>query len=107
MIEYANSLDMWVMIFTNGSLITKEIAEKLYDMDVSLIVKCNSLKEDTEDEMVGRKGYAKRRNAALKYLMDVGFNKTKPTRLGKDLVITKINEDEVYDSLRWCRRTRS
>ena len=104
MIEYANSLGMWVMIFTNGSLITKEIAERLYKMNVSLIVKCNSLDEEKEDFMVGRKGYAKRRNEALQILMDIGFNKTSPTRLGRDLVVTTINKQEVYDSLRWCRK---
>ncbi len=104
MIEYANSLGMWVMIFTNGSLITENIAEKLLNMDVSLIVKCNSLNEEKEDYMVGKKGYAKRRNEALQILIDKGFNKTTPTRLGRDLVITTINKEEVYDSLRWCRK---
>ena len=52
MIDYANALGMWVLIFTNGSLITKEIAEKISNMNVSLIVKCNSFDESTEDEMV-------------------------------------------------------
>lgn len=104
MIDYANSLGMWVMIFTNGSLITQEVAERLLQMNVSLIVKCNTLNEEKEDYMVGRKGYAKRRNEALQILMNLGFNKTSPTRLGRDLVITTINKEEVYDSLRWCRK---
>ena len=104
MIEHANSLDMWVVMFTNGSLITKRIAEKIFAMDVSLIVKCNSLEEKKEDFMVGRKGYAKQRNDALQILTELGFNKTYPTRLGRDLVITAINKEEVYNSLRWCRQ---
>lgn len=104
MIEYANSLRMWVLIFTNGSLIDRKIAKKLEKMDVSLIMKCNSLNEEKEDTMVGVKGYAKKRNKAMKYLMEQGFNKTKSTRLGRDLVITNINKDEVFDALRWCRR---
>jgi MoaA/NifB/PqqE/SkfB family radical SAM enzyme len=104
MIEYANSLGMWVMIFTNGSLIDKAVAEKLAKMNVSLIVKCNSFDEFKEDTMVGRKGYAKRRNTTIQYLIDAGFNKSKPTRLGRDLVIANINKEEVYDALRWCRK---
>lgn len=104
MIEYANSLEMWVMIFTNGSLIDKKTAERLAKMNVSLIVKCNSFDEEKEDFMVGVKGYAKKRNKAIKYLIEEGFNKTKPTRLGRDLVITNINKDEVYDAMRWCRK---
>ena len=104
MVEYANKIGMWVLIFTNGSLIDKEIAEKISKMDVSLIVKCNSFDEETEDKMVGRKGYAKKRNQAIQYLIDAGMNKTNPTRLGRDLVITKFNKKEVYDALRWCRK---
>ena len=104
MIEYANNLGMWVMIFTNGSLIDKETAKKLAKMDVSLILKCNSFDEETEDKMVGVKGYAKKRNKAFEYLVEEGLNKTNPTRLGRDLVITKINKEEVFDALRWCRK---
>jgi MoaA/NifB/PqqE/SkfB family radical SAM enzyme len=104
MIEFANALGMWVLIFTNGSLITEKIAQKIFQMKVSLIVKCNSFDEETEDKMVGKVGYAAKRNKAIQYLIDVGMNKTTPTRLGRDLVITKFNENEVYDSLRWCRK---
>ncbi|MBI4453704.1 radical SAM protein [Candidatus Woesearchaeota archaeon] len=104
MINYANKLDMWVMIFTNGALLNKEKIAELYKMNVSLIVKCNSLDERKEDEMVGRQGYAKKRNEVIEMLMDAGFNRSKPTRLGRDLVITNINKDEVYESLKWCRK---
>jgi len=104
MINYANKLGMWVMIFTNGALLNKEKIAELYKMNVSLIVKCNSLDEKKEDEMVGRQGYAKKRNEVLQMLMDAGFNKSKPTRLGRDLVITNINKEEVYESLKWCRK---
>ena len=104
MIDYANKLGMWVMIFTNGALLNREKIAELYKKNVSLIVKCNSLDEKKEDEMVGRPGYAKKRNEVLQMLMDEGFNKSKPTRLGRDLVITNINKDEVYESLAWCRK---
>lgn len=104
MIECANGLGMWVLIFTNGSLIDKGTAERLAKMGVSLIVKCNSFNEKKEDEMVGTSGYAKRRNQAIRYLTEAGFNETTPTRLGRDLVIANINKDEVYDALRWCRQ---
>ncbi len=104
MIDYANALGMWVLIFTNGSLITEEVAKKIAKLNVSLIVKCNSFDEKLEDEMVGKKGYAARRNKAYEYLMEAGMNKTNPTRLGRDLVIANMNKDQVYDALRWCRK---
>lgn len=103
MMEYANSLGMWVLVFTNGSLIYLKTAKKLAKMNVSIIVKCNSFDEEKEDTMVGVKGYAKRRNQAIKFLIGEGFNTNNPTRLGRDVVITNINKNEVYDALRWCR----
>lgn len=104
MIEISNKLGMWVLIFTNGSLIDNKTADRLYEMDVSLIVKANSFNEEMEDDMVGKKGYAKKRNEVFKYLIKKGFNSTRPTRLGRDLVTTKINQKEVFDALRWCRK---
>lgn len=104
MIEYANNLGMWAIIFTNGSLIDAGAIERLSKMSVSLIIKCNSFDEKKEDAMVGKEGYAKIRNKVINRLIEKGFNKTTPTRLGRDLVITNINKGEVYDSLRWCRK---
>lgn len=104
MVEYVNKLGMWVITFTNGFIIDKEMAERLYKMNISLIVKCNSLKPEIEDRLVGRKGYAERRNQAVKYLVDAGFNKIKPTRLGFDAVITNFNKQEIIDNLRYCRK---
>lgn len=104
MVRYANRLGMKVMSFTNGMVIDREMAEKLAKANVSLIVKCNSMKPDIEDKMVGRKGYAEIRNKAIQYLMDAGLNKKKPTMLGMDAVITKINMDDVLNQLEFCRR---
>lgn len=104
MVEYANSLGMNVMAFTNGMIIDKNMAKKLFDLGVSLIVKCNSMNPEIEDKMTGLAGYCEKRNKALQYLMEVGFNKTKPTRLGMDAVITQLNKDEILKSFEFCRK---
>jgi len=104
MVEYANKLGMWVITFTNGMVIDKEMAEKIAKKDISLIVKCNSMNPEVEDKMVGKKGYAEKRNKAIKCLIDAGLNKCKPTRLGIDAVITQLNKDEIIDKLRFCRK---
>ena len=103
MVEFANDLGMYVITFTNGSVITKEIADRLYKMDISIIVKRNSGDPKIEDYMVNKVGYAERRDKALQYLMDAGFNKTKPTRLGMDAVIVKPNKDGILEQLEYCR----
>jgi MoaA/NifB/PqqE/SkfB family radical SAM enzyme len=61
MVTYANELGMTVISFTNGMVIDKKIAKRLFESDISLIVKCNSMKPEIEDVLVGRKGYAERR----------------------------------------------
>jgi len=119
MVEFANKLGMWVISFTNGFVIDKWMAERMYKLNLSLIVKCNSKIPEIEDKMVGKEGYAERRNKSLKYLMDAGFNKAKPTRLGMDAVtrlgmdavtrlgmdavITKFNIKDIINNLKFCR----
>ncbi|KKQ71419.1 MAG: radical SAM protein [Candidatus Peregrinibacteria bacterium GW2011_GWC2_39_14] len=104
MVDYANKLGMTIISFTNGMVIDKAMAKKLYEKNVSLIVKCNSRDPKVEDFMTGRDGYALKRNKAIDYLIELGFNKTKPTRLGLDAVITKYNIKEIIPSLRFCRQ---
>jgi len=103
MVEYANGLGMKVMSFTNGLSIDREMAERLARANVSLIVKCNSMNPEIEDRMVGRDGYAEKRNQAIRFLMEAGLNKKKPTMLGMDAVITKLNLEGVLDQLAFCR----
>lgn len=104
MVEYANKLGMTTMTFTNGMVIDKKMAEKLFNLGVSLIVKCNSMDPEIEDKMTGLAGYSEKRNKALNYLIEAGFNKTKPTRLGMDAVITQLNKGEIMKSFEFCRK---
>jgi len=104
MVKYANDLGMWVISFTNGFVIDEKRAKELSKLGLSLIVKCNSFDPKIEDKMVGRQGYAEKRNKALNCLISAGFTKDKPTRLGMDAVITKLNIDIIINSLRYCRQ---
>jgi len=92
------------VIYTNGILLTPEKAKRLYDLNCSIMLKFNSLKDEVQDELVGRQGYTKQRNKALQILIDAGFNKAKPTRLGFDSIIVKQNKGEIIDMLRFCRK---
>jgi len=102
-VEYIHDVGITPVIFTNGIGLTKEDAMRLYDLDVSIIIKMNSLDEKIEDKIVGRKGYAKERDKALNNLISVGFNKSNPTRLGVDAVITKLNKDDIIKTFEFCR----
>ncbi|PKN80543.1 MAG: hypothetical protein CVU48_01545 [Candidatus Cloacimonetes bacterium HGW-Cloacimonetes-1] len=69
--------------------IDKKYAELLFDMDVILLVKFNSQKDDIQDGIVGQPGYTQARNRAMKALFDMGFNK-ESRRLG---IVTSILEE--------------
>lgn len=104
MAKFANKEGMYVITFTNGSLIDQRVAEMLASQDISVIVKCNSMLPEIEDFMTRKKGYAEARNKALGYLMDAGMNKGRPTRLGMDAVITSVNKEGILRQLEFCRK---
>ena len=103
-IEYISHSGMIPIIYTNGILLTKSNAKKLYELNCSIMLKFNSLKNNIQNTLVGRQDYTGSRDKALQLLIDLGFNKTNPTRLGFDSIIVKQNKDEILDMLRFCRK---
>jgi len=102
-IGYAISKGMNVVFFTNGIALKEKVVEKLSGLNVSVILKFNSDNAETEDRLVGLPGYAISRKAAFSLLTKYGFNKTTPTRMGIDTVITKFNMDEILGLFQYFR----
>ncbi len=87
-VEYVSEhLKMWLVIFTNGAVLandslcrtvhgmdSKTMIEKLYKMRVSIMLKFHSFSYETEDKLVGVRGYAEKRNQSLHRLIQAGFN---------------------------------
>jgi len=94
-IDFANSRGLYVVFFTNGSMITEKIAEKLIQKNVSIIAKMNSLKKDVQDWMAGRDGAFEMMQDGIKNLIKVGFNKFDPPRFGVESIICKKNYKEL------------
>lgn len=92
------------VIFTNGTQITSEGAAALHALGASVILKFNSTNRDVQDQLTGTHGFGTRSETALRTLMHAGFNSSDPTRLGVDMVITRLNKDDVLEVLRLCRR---
>lgn len=133
--DYVHELGMIPLVFTSGyvmgddelagkihNMTGQEMAQRLNELDVSVILKLNSL-NDVQDKIVGnpyardeygrvikRRGsrvkypYTKYRNIALRRLIDVGLNEPKPTRLGADILILKDNYKEVFELYTYCRK---
>lgn len=102
-IEFASKLGILSVIYTNGTMINKESAERLFRLKTSIVLKYNSFDNKIQDKLVGVKGYDKRVKKALKILMDLGFNKGFPLRLAIDCIATKINKKDVIPLFKFCR----
>lgn len=105
-INIANSLGMHVVLFTNGTFITKENAKVLAQKDVSVVAKLNSTfcSPGIQDFLAGVKGAHKKIHAGLNALLDAEL--CKGNRLGIDSVIVKQNYDNIPHIFELCRRNK-
>lgn len=123
LIDYIDRLGMKTSIVTNGTLITKEVAETLLKKNVTIIIKVNSFNPAIHDELIGRKDIikwveytystnngVKRINIpyGLKCLLDAGFNKKRKDIFGippimLEAVTTKINYRCIPEIAKFCK----
>ena len=52
LLEKCQDLGFYTTIFTTGEFITEELADKLFEMPVELMIKCNSLDPDVQNAFV-------------------------------------------------------
>jgi len=123
-IQKCADLGMFVSLFTTGEFLTRELARKLFDLPVELLIKCNALDPDLQDRFVsdlsrGReiKDYGTKRNACVQMLMEEGFsdrNKCQSSfgRKSRLALVTPIMSDgddglsnlaEIERIFRFCR----
>ena len=123
-LEKCKELGMYVTLFTTGQFITEEIANRLYDLPVEVMIKGNSLDCQVQDAFVSNPterrnicGYGQKRNEALEILMERGFNDEqkcleKYDRKSRMAIVTSImsssgegptNYEEMVDLLRYAR----
>lgn len=108
LIRHANSHGLFVVMFTNGMLIDGSVLNELMKSDVSLIVKWNSsdeaiFKKTTNCDRIKMVEYNGMRIPISLYLCLLrGFAEETPTRLGIETVVTRDNQSEISDMLRFC-----
>lgn len=106
-IDFIKSLDLDVTVFTNLSLITKDIAKKLYKNHVSIIGKMNSFKKEVQELYIGNiDGAFDKMQEGLKNLIEIGYNKLdekNETMLCLETSILHENVNELYDYWVFCR----
>lgn len=100
LIDYANKLGMWVVLATNGELLTEKRATDLKTKNISIITKFNAFDKEIFDHLVQHKstfvnfdGLYLPRGAAS--LIKAGYNQSTPTRAGIETVVTTKNISEI------------
>jgi radical SAM protein with 4Fe4S-binding SPASM domain len=102
MIRYIRGLDMEVELFTNGTNITHEMAQTLYDLSVRVVLKMNTFEEKIQDKLSGRKGAYAQIHEAFKNLKQVGYP-SGDRFMGVSTVVCQQNIDELPKMWEWLR----
>jgi radical SAM protein with 4Fe4S-binding SPASM domain len=101
--EYANRRNISMLLFTNGMLITRKVAQRLMDLKISPCVKLDSLSSATQDYLASKKGTLEKIRNGIRNLMDVGYTTTYPV-LSVNAVISQQNLNEIPELWVWARK---
>lgn len=109
-IEFVQNLGITPLIFTAAHVIGDDelaikyhgmngeaMANRLYNLGASIMVKVNSFDAKIQDYIVGVKGYSRKRDIGLRRLIKRGFNNSNPTRLGLEVAMMKTKSDELIE----------
>lgn len=91
-----------IELFTNGTLLTREIIDEFKELQVSPVIKFNSLRPDVQDYLAGKDGSHASMQEGLEMLLDAGYP-TETLSLGAQTVICQPNFDELPTMWRWLR----
>ena len=99
---YAHECGLSVLLFTNGTLITKKVAQKLLELEVSPCVKLDALSSATQDKLAGVKGALEKIKAGINNLISVGYT-TGDLALSVNATVCRENIEEIPELWVWAR----
>ena len=100
-----DALGMRSEIFTNGALLTPELAATLYKYRARVALKFNSLVPEVQERMTGVKGALDKCFRAIELLRGAGYGDA-PGLLAASSVICSCNVDGMTDLWRWLRNEK-
>lgn len=102
-LDSAESYGIWTTVFTTADMLDAHTLDWLDSYkNLTLQVKCNSLKPEVQDAIVQSHGYTNRRQLALDEMIRRGWNDG--SRLGIVTSILNENAEEMPDLLRYARK---
>ncbi len=96
-IDYIDNKKMIPTIYSNCTLITKGLANYLYEKNARIIGKQNALSSEKQDKICRVDGAFNEMMMGLEYLIDVGFTDIEPSRLEIHTVTLKENLNDLPD----------
>lgn len=102
-LRYCRDNGLSLSMFTNILNITDEHIRLFQEMDIGLIVKCDSLNAASFDKTLGRRGTAQRIYTNLDKLLCAGFGGTECTNLALSIVPTRFTIDDIPEVAKFCK----
>ena len=101
-VSFISSLGLQQILFSNGTLISRETADFLFENRVSMIIKCNSFKPEVQDLLTGVDGVSRNIKKGMEHLMAAGYP-GEQSMLGIQTVICRQNIGELPEMWTWAR----
>lgn len=93
-----------VLMFTNASRITREIAQELFNLRISPCVKLDSLSPATQNHLAAKEGSHSLILNGLRHLIAAGYTRKLP--LAINAAVCRDNLHEIPELWRWARANR-
>jgi radical SAM protein with 4Fe4S-binding SPASM domain len=100
--RYLHKRGVGIDLFTNGTLITENMAREFRDLGVHPVIKMNSLNDDVQDLLAGHKGAARDIRQGFKNLVKAGYP-AEGLPMGVQSVICRQNLAELPAMWSWIR----
>ncbi len=112
LLDYVHQSSLQPILFTCGDVLGDDnlaqkihgisglnVAKRLNDSQTTIMLKYEA---KNQDDIVQRRGFSEKRNLALERLVQLGFNKHSPSRLGFGIVVLNLNYDEIPQNYEWA-----
>lgn len=104
LLEYVYNRGLTTLLYTNGTLINRELARFMYDHDVTPIVKLESLDMEVHNTLTGREWSYQKTMDGISHMLSTGYGKIENgfTRIGVAALYTKLNLGGLRKLKDWC-----
>ena len=102
-VDFILDLGLAIELFTNGSVVTADIAKKLFEKKINVILKMNSFDKHLQDRLTGVDGSHAIIRDGLDNLKAAGYGKGGDPFLAVSTIICKQNINELFSFWGWLR----